>query len=57
MSLASEGSLSMMLSGLATLPWLTEIVKLGSAAGFELPLVTAHAMAPMATTRTTALAV
>ena len=31
--MASEGSLSMMLSGLATLPWLTEIVKLGSAAG------------------------
>ena len=30
MVFASEGWLSMMLSGLATLPWLTEIVKPGS---------------------------
>jgi len=45
----------MMLSGLATLPWLTEMVKLGSAAGFELPLVTAQITAAMARTRTTAL--
>ena len=57
MSLASEGSLSMMLSGLATLPWLTEMVKLGSAAWLEPPRVTAQTTAATATTRTTALAV
>ena len=34
----------MMLSGLATVPWLTEIVKLGTAAGPELPWVTAQTM-------------
>ena len=33
MILASDGWLSMMLSGLATEPWLTEMVKLGSAVG------------------------
>ena len=46
MSLASEDWLSMMLSGLATEPWLTEIVKLGRAAGAELPPVVAQMTTP-----------
>ena len=50
----SDGWLSMMLSGLATVPWLTEIVKLGTAAGPELPWVTAQMMSPMTMSTATA---
>jgi hypothetical protein len=46
----------MMLSGLATEPWLTEIVKPGSADGPELPPVVAHTTTPTMTARTTAAA-
>jgi hypothetical protein len=56
MIFASEGWLSMMLSGLATEPWPTEMVKLGSAAGPELPPVVAQATTPTTAARTTALA-
>ena len=53
--MASDGWLSMMLSGLATVPWLTEIVNLGSAAGPELPpRVTAQMMSPITMTTATA---
>jgi hypothetical protein len=37
MSFASEGWLSIMLSGLATVPWLTEMVNLGSCPGPDDP--------------------
>ena len=56
MSLASDGWLSMMLSGLATEPWLTEMVKLGSVAGPELPPVVAQTTTPTTTARTSAVA-
>ena len=56
MSLASDGWLSMMLSGLATVPWLTEMVKLGSDAGPELPPVPAQTTTPKTTARTSAVA-
>ncbi len=48
----------MMLSGLATVPWLTEMVKFGSVAGPELPLpwVTAQMMRATATMTATAMA-
>ena len=54
MILASDGWLSMMLSGLATEPWLTEMVKLGSAPGPELPLPWLTAQAITAATSSTA---
>jgi hypothetical protein len=54
--LASEGWLSIMLSGLATDLWLTEMVKLGSAAGPELPPVVAQTTTPAITARTSAAA-
>jgi hypothetical protein len=47
----------MMLSGLAALPWLTEIVKLGSGPELELPPVTSQTTAPMTAASTTAVAV
>jgi hypothetical protein len=46
----------MMLSGLVTEPWLTEIVKAGSAAGPELPPVVAHTTTPTITAGTSAAA-
>jgi len=54
--LASEVWLSMMLSGLATEPWLTEMVKLGSVVGSELPPVVAQTTTPTITARTSAAA-
>jgi hypothetical protein len=56
MSLASAGWLSMMLSGLATEPWLTEMVKLGSVVGVDLPPVVAQTTTPTITARTSAAA-
>ena len=56
MILASEGWLSMMLSGLATEPWLTEMVKLGRAAELEPPLPWLTAQAITAATSSTASA-
>src|SRR5262249_4186597 len=50
----SDGWLSMMLSGLATEPWLTEMVKLGSAD--ELVPATTQVTTPMITARTAAAA-
>ena len=54
--MASEVWLSMMLSGLATEPWLTEMVKPGSAAGPVLPPVVAQTTTPTITARTSAAA-
>ena len=56
MSLASDGWLSMMLSGLATEPWLTEMVKLGSVVDPELPPVVAQTTTPTITAKTSAAA-
>ena len=56
MILASDGWLSMMLSGLATEPWLTEMVKLGSAAEPELPPAVTAQMIRAMTTRAAAAA-
>ena len=55
--MASEGWLSMMLSGLATLPWLTEIVNPGSAAEVPepVPRLTAQPTRAMATAASTAI--
>ena len=56
MSFSSDGWLKMMLSGLATVPWLTEMVKLGRGVGPELPWVTAQMMRAATTMTTTAMA-
>ncbi len=48
--------LSMMLSGLATEPWLTEMVKLGSDVDPEPPPVVAQTTTPTTTARTSAAA-